>query len=327
MMPGARHGQRGWLLALLGAVALLALGPATARAEVSFYTDSAAWNAAVGAAAVESFDTTPANLALADELVAPPGFNQSMGTQLTFRAPNTGLCGGFTLRALEPGATLVHQDLAGGAFWGSGTVSIGQTDSFDDDDFAMSFPTDSFFAVGFYLVDTTTASSEWFRVYGAGGQIGALNGNDIPSSSPFPGSVFVGAVATEPITSVRFDESSDTDDIAIRDLAFGCAAGDPDADDLSNLSEARVGTNPGIADSDGDGLSDGEEVASGTFGSAYRIASRVICRQSGQHSRSAAEPRQPPSISVAAQASAMSIMPPSTRAPARGAASGCWHTT
>ena len=39
-----------------------------APAAVTFYTDEAAWTAAVNAVAVDSLDTTAANLALADEL-------------------------------------------------------------------------------------------------------------------------------------------------------------------------------------------------------------------------------------------------------------------
>jgi hypothetical protein len=42
------------------------------------------------------------------------------------------------------------------------------------------------------------------------------------------------------------------------------AADNPDADDLTNLQEYQRGTNPIAADTDGDGFSDGDEVANGT---------------------------------------------------------------
>jgi hypothetical protein len=78
-----------------------------AQAAVTFYTDEAAWTAAVDATAVDAFDTTPANVAQADELGGAPVQDEQLGAQLTFRAANTALCGGFTLHALEPGAVCV----------------------------------------------------------------------------------------------------------------------------------------------------------------------------------------------------------------------------
>ena len=38
------------------------------------------------------------------------------------------------------------------------------------------------------------------------------------------------------------------------------ASGDPDADNLSNINEYNKKTNPRVADTDGDALSDGDEV-------------------------------------------------------------------
>jgi len=42
------------------------------------------------------------------------------------------------------------------------------------------------------------------------------------------------------------------------------APGDPDADGLDNVDEARLGTDPAVADTDGDGVLDGAEVDEGT---------------------------------------------------------------
>jgi hypothetical protein len=44
----------------------------------------------------------------------------------------------------------------------------------------------------------------------------------------------------------------------------GEAAADTDGDGLTNLQEVQLGTNPRLADTDGDGLNDGAEVAAGT---------------------------------------------------------------
>ena len=47
-------------------------------------------------------------------------------------------------------------------------------------------------------------------------------------------------------------------------LSRSDAAGDPDADTLTNREERRLGTNPRLADTDGDGASDGAEIAADT---------------------------------------------------------------
>jgi hypothetical protein len=254
------------LLALLG---LFAAAP-SARAAVSFYTDEAAWTVAVNAAAVASLDTTALNVGLADETIFDVTPNQNLGPKLTFRAENTGLCGSFVLEALEPGAGLIFDDGDGGPpLFPANTLSIGDINSYQDDDFRIAFPTASFYAAGLYLVDNTQDASESFQVFGRGGLLGTLGGLSIPDSSG-NGSTFIGAVASEPIASLRFQEDTGSDEIAIRDFRFGCAAGDPDADGLSNLAEQAAGTDPNAADSDADGLLDGEEIGTGTFG-AQRI--------------------------------------------------------
>ena len=82
-------------------------------------------------------------MALADEQASPPGANEDMGSQLTFPASSTGLCGGFALQPVESSATLVYSDDG----LPVDTVSIGESDTFQDDDFRLVFPTGSFFAV------------------------------------------------------------------------------------------------------------------------------------------------------------------------------------
>jgi hypothetical protein len=200
---------------------------------------------------------------LADEVASPPGSNAQLGAQLTFRVANTGLCGGFTLQSVQSGAGFTFDDDEAGAAWDA-ALSVGDVGDFQDDDFRLTFPTASFHAVGLLLVDNTQDAGEGFRVFGRGGLLGSLSGTSIPDSSG-DGTTFVGVVATEPIEGVRFDEDAGSDDVAIRALRFGCATEDPDADGLSNLAESAAGTDPADADTDDDGLLDGQEVGTGSF--------------------------------------------------------------
>jgi hypothetical protein len=251
------------------------LGAGSANADVAFHTSEATFAADVGAAALQGFDTDAASLALADELSMAPVQDEALGAQLSFDAANTGLCGSFTLQALEAGAGLTFEDgEPSPAIHPDETVSIGDIDDFENDDLRLRFPTDSFFAAGFFLVNDTQDAGQSLRVFGRRGLIAVLDGASIPDSSG-NGATFVGVVADEPLTQIVFDEDASGDDVAIRDLRFGCAAEDPDADGLTNLAERAAGTDAGDDDSDDDGLLDGDELGTGVFG-AQQVISNAL---------------------------------------------------
>jgi subtilisin-like proprotein convertase family protein len=203
-------------------------GPPTSP---NFYSDITAWRSLLVNAgfAYRGFLTTATNVALANEVAAPPTANLSVGSPLTFLATTAGLPFSFTLDALQPGGWMVYwdQSLPG---W-DGTLSIGDVnpsgcdDCYADDDFELSFdPTSNIYGVGFYLVDNNFESGEKIYVYGASGLLAECGGGPdpcviLPADSGAAGS-FIGVIADEPITSIRFDENAGGDDIAIRDLSF-----------------------------------------------------------------------------------------------------------
>jgi len=231
----------------------------------------AAWAAAAGGVTPLVFDTTAANVALATEVASPPGSGAFLcgppGTpvascQLSFEAVNTQLCRDWTLRSLEAGGGITFDDSAersGSATWQE-ALSIGDINDNQNDDFELAFGAgQAVHAFGFHFVDNQRQRHESLTVYGPGDQVIAiLPGNAAPLSDGNL-SAFLGIVSELPITRVVFDEATDGDDIAIRDFRFGDP--DPDADGLGDCAEAGLGTDPALADSDLDGLSDGAELA------------------------------------------------------------------
>ena len=233
-------------------------------------TGEADWAAAAGGQTL-AFDTTAANVGLATQLGAPPAPGAFLcgppsapvaSCQLDFAAVNTHLCRNFSFRALEAGAGITFDDSAernGAAVW-QNALSPGDVGDYVNDDFEFAFGAgDPVHTFGFYFVDNQRKDVEGLYVYGPGDELLAvLFGPNAPLSDGNK-SAFVGIVSpTIPITRVVFDEDADGDDLAIRDFRFGDP--DPDADGLGDCAESGAGTNPAVADSDGDGLTDGAEV-------------------------------------------------------------------
>jgi hypothetical protein len=229
------------------------------------------WAAAAGGAAPLVFDTSAANLALATEVPSPPDVgaylcgtpgNPVASCELHFAAANTQLCRDWSLRALEAGAGITFDDSQernDEPSW-QDALSIGDINDYSNDDFEFAFGAgEPVHAFGFHFVDNQREPYESLTIYGPGDQvIGILPGHTAPLSDGNRSS-FVGIVSPLPITRVVFDESTDGDDMAVRDFRFGDP--DPDADGLGDCAEAGLGTDPALADSDGDGLSDGAEIA------------------------------------------------------------------
>lgn len=178
------------------------------------------WYDALGSLPRRVFETSAENIALANEVAAPPVANQALGTPLTWLATTAGLCSSVTLNALQRPCTypITYQDTEGGTPFGPGTLSIGDITDCEDDDFELSFAPDTVRAFAFTLVDNTVEGGESIRVYGGDVELG----NFAPPAFGPDGKVFIGFASDTAITSIRFDEGSGDDDIAIRDFELGC---------------------------------------------------------------------------------------------------------
>ena len=91
---------------------LIANSLSHAAPPVYFPNDPTGWATAVGSAGqtVEMFDTGPNNMALANELSAPPLDDTDLGTELlTFDKANTGLSGSFTFETQDDGQNIGYR--------------------------------------------------------------------------------------------------------------------------------------------------------------------------------------------------------------------------
>jgi hypothetical protein len=91
------------------------MGLGNANAATIFYDNEADWLAAASTAglSVSSFDTTAANVALANEVGVAPVGGTNMGSTLTFAGSNTGFGFDFevtTARRARSGAYLLYRN-------------------------------------------------------------------------------------------------------------------------------------------------------------------------------------------------------------------------
>jgi len=200
-----------WLRCPVGlAIAIYLFSSSVAWADPVFFTSESAWRTV--ASDEEDLDFTGANVATANEVPSPPSNNDQLGGVLTFEAGNTGLSSSFTLTTLESDAGFTFNDNEGSGPEWDDALSVGDIDNFEDDDWQITFDSNSVYNFAWFLQDNGVATGESFSVYDKASDslLGTFSG--IPSTD---GIDFVGVTSTTPIGRVLFDEGSGGDDIAM----------------------------------------------------------------------------------------------------------------
>jgi hypothetical protein len=199
---------------------------------VEVYLDKLMWQNKVmelaGDSAILEFPTTPTNVILANE-VSSLRSNLSLGTTITFDSANTNYPFQFYLQAMSPGHTLVWDDLEGTdlhpatpAGYRDRTISVGDTDDAEDDDFELGTfdwaEGCKVLAIGIEVIDNAPEDSEYIAVH----CVDTLLDSTFYVSLDCNGTAsFLGIVSSEPILKIMFNENPNPDDMFVRDFYFG----------------------------------------------------------------------------------------------------------
>jgi hypothetical protein len=176
--------------------------------------DEAAWRNQVLSGSMEllEFPTSSANVGLADEVSNPPGKNVELGGVLTWPAANTPLPFDLVLTAPEGHMTYWDDEA-----YGQYTISIGDIDNWQNDDFWIEVSGVDVYALAFYLGDNQDLPGEDLSVWAAteGG------GEEYLQQFPQGYRGFVGLISPVPLRRIQYNEDSGGDDIYVSGLRFG----------------------------------------------------------------------------------------------------------
>ena len=214
-------------------------------ADAEFFTNESAWRAAVDALDDETptffdeFDTTAGNLGTANQLLGAPAVNSDVcggnpsDCRLTFETINTDLCRRLELRVPDPLLTFSDTNEGGSAF--SNSLSPGDINNYEKDDFEVLFPDPiGTFAAGFSLIGNSFTPNESLLAMGMNGEtLGVLNGADIPG-----GTSFLGVISSRPIGALWFAEDPDANDLGFRDIVLERTLSDGDGNQIPDCEVA-----------------------------------------------------------------------------------------
>jgi hypothetical protein len=255
---GVKHFAEGiTVIKQTGRYAFLLLATACLPAQaatLSFYTDLAAWEAAVNSSSlnlgISHFETNAANVAHANggTTVAPTDENVVLGPAASFAAAQTGLPWSFTISSYNADLVIqpdiIYNDVppkTPAEPWKSlftDVLSIGKfnSDGMDNDNFLIEITGGpALYAFGLDLVNNVAEGNEWLEVFATRADTGVApidNTGDNPlgivegwpgvadPANPFTDIPFIGLVSDTPFAWMEFNENNSSNDIGIANLRF-----------------------------------------------------------------------------------------------------------
>ncbi len=191
---------------------------------VQILYDEAAWRDAVqmNTMTVGEWQSTLENLQKANEAYKFEYYGDQtlMFEIVTFPGSVTGYPFDFHLKNLAVSGdrlALVHNDTEGlNNNFTTNTISIGDIDDFENDDFEIVVTGNQVYAIGFIMRSNTDTPEEFLEVYAE--QDGCyLDQKDLPNGE----NLFVGVISPVPLSRIWFNEDDDDDDMGIENFYFG----------------------------------------------------------------------------------------------------------
>ena len=167
-----------------------------------------------------TFETTQANMDLADESEDFILNNAQlwMGKRITFDGSNTGFPFTFYLECIEVDETTDYGLVWNDDEWSwDETISIGDINNFEDDDFEIGIREGNVYALAFNMVHNEDHGGEFLEVHAED----ATGECQIASKTDPMKSGFIGILSPVPIKRIYFNEDAGGDDIGIQHFYFG----------------------------------------------------------------------------------------------------------
>lgn len=191
---------------------------------VATYTNEGAWKLAVQSQmAYQKWECLWPNVFLADEhdIFDEQGDGQwQLGKTITLHGDQDGAYPfSFYLENMDAGippgdlGALVFHDNEG---FSTNSISIGDIDNWEDDDFEIGVTGAEVYAIAFYMEDNEYDVSEYLEVHALDGA-----GECIIGSITEEIDGFFGVISPVPLKRIWFNENAGADDIALKDLYFG----------------------------------------------------------------------------------------------------------
>lgn len=210
--------RKGLFIALLVGIASISQAVWQTSGDVTIYTNRVNWEAALSGETVQNFQTTSANLLLANEVSSAPSGNAHLGNTLTLDKANTGFNRSFKLWASKAN-NLVFNDDEGDPIFRTDVLSVGDVNNDENDNFYFNIlGGETVSAAGFDIFDNNFGDNETLRV-----RIGTTVLADFDTDPLVGGlgsTMFLGVISTTEFDELWFNESSDGDDMAVGNFAM-----------------------------------------------------------------------------------------------------------
>lgn len=160
--------------------------------------------------------TSAENISKSKEYSKVPEKNQGLGDTLTWEKVTAD---SLSFKLIGVNGPFTYWDREGDDGYPEGTISIGDLDDWEDDDFDIELIRSEVYAIAFEIGNNIFTSDELLKVH-FDEQIKTFSSTELSEENE-PELAFIGIISPLPLIKISFDENPDGDDIYIKDFKFG----------------------------------------------------------------------------------------------------------